>query len=172
MRGLVYGLRFTVYGLILLSTLYFLLSTSNAEAVPVVSVQELMEEAEKYDGKQIIYKGEVIGDIMVRGEYAWINVRDESGAIGVFCPKELVAAISYPGSYKFCGDMISVKGVFHRSCPRHGGDTDIHAETITIIQKGKAILHPLEPGKVKTSIILSAAAFALLIVHLVVRRFR
>lgn len=143
-----------------------------AYAAPVVSSEELFKEAEKYDGKTVIYKGEVIGDIMVREEFAWINVRDKSGAIGVFCPKEMVGEIKHEGGYWFTGDTVSVWGTFHRSCPEHGGDTDIHAEKITIIQEGRAISHPLDAGKVKASIILPAIALALAIIHLVVRRFR
>ncbi len=154
----------------LLSAFSFQLS-ADIEA-PVVSAQELLENAEKYDGKTVIYKGEVIGDIMIRDEFAWINVRDETGALGVFCARGLVSAISHRGSYKFKGDMISVWGIFNRSCSQHGGDTDIHAEKITIIQKGEEILHPLESQKVKRSIILPAIVLVLAIVHLIIRRFR
>ena len=142
------------------------------EAAPVVSTQELLENAEQYDGKTVIYKGEVIGDIMIRNEFAWINVRDEFGAIGAFCPKELVSGIKHQGSYKFKGDVLSLQGIFNRTCPQHGGDTDIHAEKITIIEEGEEIFHSLEPQKVKASIILAAIVFVLAILHLVIRRFR
>jgi len=143
-----------------------------AQAAPIVSSEELFKEAEKYDGKTVIYRGEVIGDIMVREEFAWLNVRDKSGAIGVFCPKDMVGEIKHKGGYGFRGDMVSVWGTFHRTCPEHGGDTDIHAEKIAIIQEGQAISHPLDAGKVKASIILLAIVFALAIIHLIVRRFR
>ena len=157
---------------IFLSAFSFQLSADVAEAAPVILAEELLKEAEKYDGKEVIYKGEVIGDIMIRRDCAWINVRDETGAIGIFCPKELVNEIKHAGSYRFTGDIVSVRGTFHQTCPEHGGDADIHAERINIIQKGKTISHPLEPKKVKMSIILPAIAFVLAIIHLVVRRFR
>ncbi len=163
----VYRISYIVYSMFLVC-----LFVLQAEAAPVISAEELLKEAEKYDGKEVIYKGEVIGDIMIRQDSAWINVRDETGAIGIFCPKELVNEIKHAGSYKFTGDIVSVRGTFHHSCPEHGGDTDIHAERINIIQKGKTISHPLEPNKVKASIILPAIAFVLAIIHLVVRRFR
>ena len=150
----------------------FLLSAFNVEAAPVVSSEELFKEAEKYDGEIVIYKGEAIGDIMAREGFAWLNVRDKSGAIGVFCPKDMVGGIKHKGGYGFTGDTVSVRGTFHRSCPEHGGDTDIHAEKITIIREGQAISHPLEARKVKASIILPAIVFALAIIHLIVRRFR
>ncbi len=163
----VYRISYIVYSIFLVC-----LFVLQAEAAPTILAEELLKEAEKYDGEEVIYKGEVIGDIMIRRDCAWINVRDETGAIGIFCPKELVNEIKYAGSYRFTGDIVSVRGTFHHSCPEHGGDMDIHAERINIIQKGKTISHPLESKKVKASIILPAIAFVLAIIHLVVRRFR
>jgi aspartyl/asparaginyl-tRNA synthetase len=171
MQNAKYRIQILIF-LISLFTIHYSLFTNIAEAAPVILAEELLKEAEKYDGKEVIYKGEVIGDIMIRRDCAWINVRDETGAIGIFCPKELVNEIKYAGSYRFTGDIVSVRGTFHHSCPEHGGDMDIHAERINIIQKGKTISHPLESKKVKASIILPAIAFVLAIVHLVVRRFR
>lgn len=158
--------------IIFLILILVLLLLPVAQAAPVVSSEELFKEAEKYDGKTVIYRGEVIGDIMVREEFAWLNVRDKSGAIGVFCPKRMVGEIKYIGGYGFTGDTVSVRGTFHRSCPEHGGDTDIHAEKIGVIQEGRAISHPLDARKVKASIILPAIVFALAIIYLIVRRFR
>ena len=165
-------LKTQITQIVLLFTLYSLLPTYYAEAAPIVSAQELLENAEKYDGKIISFKGEVIGEIMVRGESAWVNVRDEAGAIGVFCPKELLGEIEYQGDYRHKGDLISVRGIFHRACPQHGGDTDIHAEKITIIKKGEVISHPLDPQKVKASVILAALVCVLGILYLIIRKFR
>ena len=120
----------------------------------------------------MVYKGEVIGDVMVRQEYAWINVSDGTGVLGIFCPRELTQEIKHAGNYKFTGDIVSVKGIFHYSCPEHGGDTDIHAEKITLVQEGAEIPRSLEPGKIKTGIMLVAAAFLLSFVHLLIRRYR
>ncbi len=142
------------------------------EAALAVSAKELLENAELYDGKEIIYKGEVIGDIMLRGESAWVNVRDDTGVIGIFCPRDLVGEIKYPGSYQYRGDLVSVRGIFHHSCSQHGGDSDIHAERITLLQQGEPLAHPLEPQKVQASIILSAIVLVLAIIYLIVRRFR
>lgn len=166
MRKLVYCLLFMVYGAIL-SFAYPIEAQT-----PVLSAQELIEEAKSYDGKIVVYEGEVIGDKMIRAGYAWINVRDQSGAIGIFCPQELVHQIEHQGSYRYSGDVISVEGVFHRFCPQHGGDIDIHAHKISIIRRGEQRLHPLESGKVKAGIILAAIACGLAIIYLIVARFR
>ena len=65
-----------------------------------VSSTELINSAKQYDGKTVVYTGEVIGDIMIRGDYAWINLWDGKNAIGIWVRKDLVKDITYTGSYK------------------------------------------------------------------------
>ncbi|MFC1631004.1 hypothetical protein ACFL1I_04465 [Candidatus Omnitrophota bacterium] len=158
--------------LICLAVVLALSIAGNAEAAQQVSAAELLQQPEKYDGREVIYKGEVIGDIFIQQGFAWVNVHDGTRAIGVFCPQPLIEQIEHKGNYNFQGDQISLRGVFHNSCAEHGGDLDIHAAKITLIKKGATIAHPLEKDKIKTSIILSAATLFLAIVHLVVKRFR
>ena len=54
-----------------------------------LSSTELINNAKSYDGKTVVYEGEVIGDIMVRGAFAWINVNDGKNAIGIWLEKDL-----------------------------------------------------------------------------------
>lgn len=100
---------------------------------------ELINNAKNYNGNTVVYKGEVIGDIMVRGEYAWINVNDEKNAIGIWIKKELIKDILYTGNYKARGDLVEITGKFNRSCLEHGGDLDIHAQSINKISSGSKI---------------------------------
>jgi hypothetical protein len=109
-----------------------------AKAQPISST-ELINNAKQYDAKTVVYEGEVIGDIMVRGEFAWINVNDGKNAIGIWIDKNLTRDIQYSGSYKFKGDWIEITGVFQRACPQHGGDLDIHAQSIKNIQRGRLV---------------------------------
>jgi hypothetical protein len=102
---------------------------------------DLINNARDYDAKTVIYSGEAIGDIMARGAYAWININDGANAIGVWIKKELAGGISYTGSYQARGDWVEVKGEFQRSCREHGGDLDIHAQTLNIISSGAEALH-------------------------------
>jgi hypothetical protein len=104
-----------------------------------VSSTELINNAKLYDGKVVTYEGEVIGEIMVRGEYAWVNVNDGQNAIGIWIEKSLIKDIIYTGSYKSKGDGVEITGIFHRACPEHGGDLDIHAQAIRKIRPGKPI---------------------------------
>jgi len=104
-----------------------------------ISSTKLINSAKEYDGKIVSYSGEVIGDIMKRGAFAWINVNDGENAIGIWAPVGLLKEINYSGSYKSRGDIIEVTGVFNRACKEHGADLDIHAEAIKKINSGSFI---------------------------------
>jgi len=109
---------------------------------------ELINNAKQYDGKIITYKGEVIGEIMIRGEHAWVHVNDGIIAIGIWTPKTLIGDIRYAGDYHKKGDIVEVSGMFHRSCLEHGGDLDIHASEIMKITPGSPDIHPISRKKV------------------------
>jgi hypothetical protein len=120
---------------------------------------ELIEKGLEYDGKTVEYTGEVVGDLMARKNHAWINVNDGSNAMGIWSERALIPPIKYFGSYGNRGDTVLVRGVFHRSCPMHGGDMDIHASEITIVATG-------EPASHGTSVSAVVSAAALLITSL------
>ncbi len=111
-----------------------------------VSSRQLIEHSREYDGKPVEFRGELIGESMRRGEHLWINVSDGDSAIGVWVPRSAVPAVRYFGAYSVRGDTVLVRGLFHRSCPEHGGDMDIHAEAITIVAPGETVSHLLKPA--------------------------
>jgi len=130
---------------LILPTIYYLLSTiCYAQSI---SSTELINNAKLYDAKIVTYEGEVIGDIMLRGEFAWINVNDGQNAIGIWIGKDLTKDIFYTGSHKFKGDVVEITGVFQRACLEHGGDLDIHAQTIRKVRQGREVLERLNINK-------------------------
>lgn len=44
--------------------------------------------------------------------------------------------VEYVGRYRVVGDTVFLTGTFHRACAQHGGDMDIHTDTINIIKQG------------------------------------
>ena len=130
-----------------------------------VSSTELINQARLYDGKTVVYEGEVIGDIMVRGDYAWVNLHDGTNAIGIWVPKGLIKDITYEGSYKSRGDWIEITGIFHRACPQHGGDLDIHCQGIRKISSGKQLSEHLNIGKRNFIFILAGLLCLILILR-------
>jgi len=135
------------FGIFLFLTHNSSLITHNYCYAQSVSSTELINNARLYDGKVVTYEGEVIGDIMVRGEYAWINVNDGQNAIGIWIDRNLTKDIFYTGSHKFKGDWVEVAGLFQRACLQHGGDLDIHAQTIRKIRQGREIIERLNMSK-------------------------
>lgn len=124
------------------------------------SSTELINNAKLYDGKTIFYSGEAIGDVMARKEYAWINLNDGKNAIGIWIQRELTHDIQYFGSYNAKGDWVEIKGIFHRSCPEHGGDLDIHAQFITKISSGSKIFHSIKTGAINSACVLFSIVLA------------
>ena len=127
--------------------LALIISSSNCFA-QVSTSSDLLNNAKQYDGKTVNYKGEVIGDVMIRGDYAWLHVNDGSIAIGIWAPKTLIEDIRYAGDYHKKGDTVEVSGTFHRSCPEHGGDLDIHVSEIKKITSGSSVIQPISRKKV------------------------
>ena len=126
------------------------------------SSADLINEAKQYDSKIVTYRGEVIGDIMTRGQYAWLNINDGQNAIGIWAVRNLIEDIEYKGSYNFKGDTVEVTGYFHRACPEHGGDLDIHAQSIRKVASGRQIFEILDFNKIKITLALLTIA---LLIH-------
>ena len=108
-----------------------------------VSSNDLIDRAKDYDGTTVVYEGEVLGDILYRGDFAWLAVFDGNNTIGVYVSAEQARQISVVGGYGKRGDTIRVEGVFHRACIEHGGDLDIHGSSVTILSAGESVPMPL-----------------------------
>ncbi|MDD5174292.1 MAG: DNA-binding protein [Candidatus Omnitrophica bacterium] len=128
-----------------------MLNTAYGESV---SSNELISNARQYNGKTVRYEGEVIGDIMKRGDHAWININDGQNAIGIWAEGASVKDIAYTGGYKSKGNKVEIIGIFHRACVEHGGDLDIHAQTIRKLSSGGVISDTLNLKKLKIIVIL------------------
>jgi hypothetical protein len=131
-----------------------MLSASQASA-GTISSSDLINKAKEYDNKEIAYKGEIIGDMMVRGQYAWVNLNDGINAIGIWANKAMLKDVIYTGNFMSAGDTIEVAGIFHRACLEHGGDLDIHARSIHIISPGYPLSNQIDHNKIKAVFTLS-----------------
>lgn len=156
----------------------FWTSCGAALAAEEVTIQDLVGEMGRYDGREVTITGEAVGDIMMRGEYGWVTVNDDEYAkvsieeggefagysnlgISVWAPRDELERIGALGGYKNKGDRVRVTGTFHRACPEHGGDTDIHASRLEILERGHAIPHPLAWWKLALALALAAITLVL-----------
>jgi hypothetical protein len=156
---------FTILFLLLISESYDCYAQS-------ISSVELINNAKNYNGNIVVYKGEVIGDIMLRGEYAWINVNDEKNAIGIWIKKELIKDIIYTGNYKAKGDLVEITGKFNRSCVEHGGDLDIHAQSIAKISYGNKTPHSVNKKEINLILFLSGIITVVFLLRLITKKFK
>lgn len=139
--------------------------TLETTAYGATSSADLLEDMKKWAGKRIIFQGEAIGDVMRRGPYGWVNLHDGENAIGVWAPVEMLEKIRYTGDYRHKGDVVEVEGIFSQNCKEHGGEIDIHAESLIITKVGGEITHPTDMKRVFLGGALSLLALALFVVN-------
>lgn len=113
----------------------------------IVSINDLISQSHAYDDQAITIEAEVILEVLERGENAWINVNDGTNAIGVYLPIEMVKDLDVFGDYNHKGDVVLIEGIFTRNCDEHGGEIDIHATKLTIVEEGYVVTHELSSLK-------------------------
>ncbi len=122
-----------------------------------VSSPALVENANLWDGRIITFKGEAIGERMIRGNSAWIHLNDDAymersseegtplagynSGQAVWVSAEMARKIQFFGDYWHQGDIVKVTGVFHAACSEHGGDMDIHASSLEVLRLGHSVPH-------------------------------
>jgi len=146
-----------------------------------VNSASLVENANAWNGRVITFKGEVIGEAMVRGKMVWIHLNDDAymwknieeeakldgynSGHAVWISSDLAMGIRFFGDFKHEGDVVKIAGMFHAACPQHGGDMDIHASTLEIVRVGHSVHHVFNTSRAIT-------AAVLLVLALVLYRFR
>ena len=129
-----------------------------AAAADVTAVNELVDHSLQWNGKTVTIEGEAIGEMLPRGDCAWVNVNDGTNAIGVWMPLADAKKIGVYGDYHHTGDTLRVTGTFSRDCAEHGGDVDIHSVSVRLVKAGGEVEHPVSGGKKAAAAGLSAAA--------------
>ena len=77
-----------------------------AAAADVTAVNELVDHSLQWNGKTVAIEGEAIGEMLPRGNYAWVNVNDGTNAIGVWMPLADAKKIGVYGDYHHTGDTL------------------------------------------------------------------
>ncbi|MCM8800103.1 MAG: hypothetical protein NC900_05205 [Candidatus Omnitrophica bacterium] len=134
--------------------IFFAFILKNVNAQNLVSSSTLIEKAEEFDGKAVVYRGEIIGEMMCRKNGCWLNVNDGNLSLGIWIPKELNFSLRYAGGYKIEGDRIEIEGIFHYSCVEHLGEMDIHANKIRLIKEGRLLEEKVDIKKINSAIII------------------
>ncbi|MDP4110289.1 MAG: DNA-binding protein [Bacillota bacterium] len=154
-----------VFKALVMSALLAVCFSSAAGATDTVRINDLVEKAKYFDGKQTTVKGEAIGEALGRGDFSWVNISDGSNAVGIWLSSADAAKISCFGDYKHVGDTLLITGMFSRDCAEHGGDVDIHCTSFEIVKKGREVKEPLSNKKIAAALILFFAASLLSFIY-------
>lgn len=134
--------------------IFFIFTFKNLEAQNLVSSSTLIEKAKEFNNQNVVYRGEIIGEMMCRKDGCWLNLNDGNFSLGIWVPKELNFSPHYLGGYKTRGDNIEVEGIFHSACVEHLGEMDIHASKINLIKEGRLLKEKLNREKINFAIII------------------
>lgn len=132
---------------ILLSITFLTLFTVPVAASPL-RLNDLVENAVDWNNQTVVISAEAIGEPLERADGTWINVSDGSNAMGIWMSAEEARRIKVFGQYETRGDQLLLTGQFHRACPEHGGEADIHLSSMSITSPGERIKTPVSTTKV------------------------
>ena len=159
------------YFKIILNTLIvFFIFTLKVNAAETISINDLIENASVYNNTEVSIEGEAIGEFLERGDDGWINILDNTNAIGVRITAKDAELIQTYGNYDYKGDIVKIKGTFYQTCPDHDGETDFHCTSIEIVEKGYSTQHSISFARIILLIILLIIALILLPFFLKTRR--
>lgn len=142
----------------------------------VVSSVELIEEADQFNEQQVVYRGEIIGEVLDRGDHAWITVNDGhysrrplrryqelkggNEGMGIYCDLDQLESVTFLGSYTSVGDLLEIRGTFYKANPDHGGDLCIVADQVSLLREG----HHVRIHRLRNELLVALVMAALLAV--------
>lgn len=107
------------------------------------SIDDLAGADAYFDGQTVQVVGETIGDKInadTTGQYCWITLASEdtlNNTISIYMSHEAAKSIDLYGRYGTTGTILQVQGTYHLACSEHEGLSDIHAEHVNVVEKGK-----------------------------------
>jgi hypothetical protein len=123
-------------------------SPVHAHASEPITPAQAVATAIEDDGSEVVVEGEAIGEALrAPGGMRWVNVLGDGTALGVVMTAEDAAAIPAFGAYRQRGAALRIEGRLNSACDEHGGDLDLHAERVTVLDDGAEIPHRIHPAK-------------------------
>lgn len=105
-------------------------------------ISDLASADSYFDGQTVQVTGESVGDAIRElsdPEHRWITVQatDGSGAqIAVYMSEESASRIDTFGTYGSVGTTLQVRGTFNLACDEHEGLSDLHADSVSVVEPG------------------------------------
>ena len=106
------------------------------------SITDLSAADTYYDKQTVQVTGEVVGDRITAGDgrHCWLQLASpsDSSTVSVYLTNESADKVDTYGTYGRKGTTLQVRGTFNLACPDHDGASDLHAQVVTVTEKGKA----------------------------------
>ncbi len=150
---------------------------AEVDPVGLVSSSGVMECPDAFDGRVVVYVGEVVGDVLQRDGGAWMLVNDDAYALelgplqahntfagtnsGLSVWLEAPLPDIDPGNAGRRGTVIRIEGVIRRADPADGGGLTLRAlsaESTTILAEATPIDRPVNRGQVVLAVVLTVVA--------------
>ena len=129
-----------------------------------------------YDGREVTFVGEIVGDVLRRRSGAWAQVNDDAYALrtgplvghrersgfntglSVWLDGDLADRVESPGRPALRGDVVLLTGTLLRADPDDGGGITLRATSLQTLAPPLAIDPPLHRGQLIVAIILGLLA--------------
>ena len=105
------------------------------------SITDLSTADTYYDKQTVQVTGEVVDRITAGdGRHCWLQLASpsDSSTVSVYLTNESADKVDTYGAYGRKGTTLQVRGTFNLACPDHDGASDLHAQVVTVTEKGKA----------------------------------
>lgn len=142
------------------------LATPTPALAEATTIANLMRAGQYLDGREVIIRGEVVGDILSAGrEHKWLLLQDDGVTISVLIANDEASKITHLGRYGQIGTQIEVTGIFHTDCGEHDGLTDLHASRVIVLEEGSEFESPFSMQKLQAGAVLIFVGLVLFILH-------
>lgn len=149
--------------------IFFLLANAGYAQEHVTTLNELVSNAQKYDTRRVLIKGEVLS-VMPYNNGTWVNISDGSESLGVwFSGAEKIPEITRTGSYRSTGDIIIAEGIFCKNSASHYGEMMLQADMADILFPGKDRKENVPPAKKRVLINGAVLAAVLMLIYFIKR---
>ncbi len=150
-----------------------------AEAADRATSTAVLACPSAYDGRTIVYVGELVGDLLRRDGGAWVLVNDDPYALevgplplhadrrgtnqglSVWLPEATLDRVSGLGRPGQRGDVVAVTGVVRRVDPAAGGALTLRAESLEVLAPAVRRDDPIEPSQLVLALGLVGVAVVL-----------
>ena len=106
------------------------------------SITDLSTADTYYDKQTVQVTGEGVGDRIAAGDgrHCWLQLASpsDSSTVSVYLTNESADKVDTYGAYDRKGTSLQVRGTFNLACSDHDGASDLHAQVVTVTEKGKA----------------------------------